>query len=258
LTPHTRAWLAAPLVALTLLQSPTVRAQAAPPPASATLDVSSSQQARIQARQEQFRKDLATLSADAAMPNPQKQVKYNGMMQAMNKDIMAILTPAQRAQEMKRQSISAQFRQDVAALRADKSMTDAQKKARYLVLLHAADTQTLATMTLAQRALAQKQRQASAAQQQAGQARVADATRMGKELQASLSPAQAKRIHAIGFASGAQVQAIIGDKSVPEQAKVTKITAIRQQAQTKINEVLTPAQRARYARLQQMVGGTAQ
>lgn len=258
MTPQTRAWLAAPLVALTLCHPPLVRAQAAPPPASASLDVNASQQARIDARQAQFHKDLAALSADAVTTTAEKRVKYAAMMQAMNKDIMAILTPAQRAQEMKRQSIQAQFQKDMAALGADKSMTDAQKKARYAALVRAADTQTLATMTASQRATAQRQRQAAQAQQQAQQAVVANATRMGKEIQASLSPAQTKRIRAIGLASGAQIQAVVGDKSVPEQAKVAKITALRQQAQAKINEVLTPAQRAKYARLQQVVSGAAQ
>jgi len=257
LTPYSRARLTAPLVALTLLSlAPVARAQAAPPPASASLDVSTSQQARISARQGQFRRDLSALRADTATPDSQKQAKYVALMQAMNKDIMAILTPAQRAQEMKRQQISAKFQKEVAALRADKAMTGPQKQARYLALVHAADTQTLATMTVAQRAQAQKQRQAAQAQQQAGQARLADATRMGKELQASLSPDQSKRIHAIGLASGAQIQAVMTDKSVPEQAKPAKITAMRQQAQAKINEILTPAQRARYARIQQMVSGT--
>lgn len=266
MTPYTRAKLAVPLIALALFSHPlAARAQAPPPPASASLDVSPSQQSRISARQGQFGRDFSALRADTTMPVAQKQAKYSALMQAMNKDIMSILTPAQRAQEMKRQQISAQFQKDVAALRVAKGMTDAQKKARYLALVHTADAQTLATMTAAQRVLAQKQRQAALAQQQAAAARqqankalVADATRMGKELQDSLSPDQAKKIHAIASASGAQIQAVVADKSVSEQAKPAKITALRQQAQARINDILTAAQRAKYARIQQMVTGAAQ
>ncbi len=259
MTPYTRAKLAVPLIALALFSHPLVaRAQAPPPPASVSLDVSPSQQSRISVRQRQLRKELSALQADTTMSIPQKRAKYGALMQAMNSDIMAILTPAQRVQEMKRQQISAQFQKDIAALRVAKGMTDAQKKARYLALVHAADAQTLATMTAAQRVLAQKQRQAALAQQEAGQARLADATRMGKELQASLSPDQAKRIHAIGLSSGAQIQTVMADKSISEQAKPAKITTMRQQAQAKINDILTAAQRAKYARIQQMVTGAAQ
>ena len=250
MTRLTRARLAAPLAALALLTLPlTARAQgpsSGRASASGPSDLSPAQRASAEARQAQFRKDTAALMADAKLSDTQKRARYAVLAKAMDRDMLAVLTPAQRAQVMAQRQIGAQFQRDAAALQADKTLTDAQKQTRYQALRQAANEKALATLTPAQRARADKQRQA-------GQARQVDATRMGKELQASLSPDQEKQIHAIGLASGAQVQAIIADKSVPQQAKIAKITALRQQAQAKINAILTPSQRAQYARIQALV-----
>ncbi len=251
LTSLTRNWLAVPLAALALLPLPvTAHAQGTPPPgrasASAESDLSPAQSARADARQAQFRKDTAALMADTKMNDTQKRARYAALARSMDKDMLAILTPAQRTQVMSQRQIGVQFQKDIAALKADKTLTDAQKQARYEALRQAANRKALATLTPVQRARAEKQ-------QQEGQARQAEVTRMGKELQASLSPAQDKQIHAIGLASGTQVQAVIADRSVPEQAKIAKIATLRQQAQAKINAVLTASQRALYARIQSLV-----
>jgi len=250
LTSITRAWLAAPLAALAMLPLPlTARAQGTPPgrdTASAGSDLSPAQRARAETRQAQFKKDTAALLADMKLTEAQKRARYAELARTMDKDMLAILTPAQRAQVTIQRQIGAQFQKDIAALKADRTLSDTQKRARYEALRQAANQKALATLPPDQRAHAERQ-------QQAGQARQADATRMGKQLQASLTPPQEKQIHAIGLASGAQVQAIVADKSLTEQAKVAKITALRQQAQTKINAVLNASQRALYARIQALV-----
>ena len=254
MTPLTRPRLAAPLAALALLTPAlltpalTVRAQGAPGRASTPggSDLSPAQKVRAQARQAQFQKDVAALQADKGLTDTQKRARYATMLQAMDKDMLAILTPAQRALVTSQRQIGAQFQKDVAALQADKTLTTAQKQARYQALRQAANQRALATLPPAQRALAEKQQRAAAARQ-------ADVTRMGKELQASLTTAQQNKIHEIALASGTQIQALITDKSVSEETKPAKIAAMRAQAQTKINAVLTPSQRAVYSRIQSLV-----
>lgn len=245
MTSLTRAWRAAPVAALALLSLPlTAQAQAAPPaaPAPAVTDLSPAQQARMQARQEQFQKDLAALRADVKMTNAQKQAKYTPMAQAMNRDMMAILTPAQRAEEMQRRQINAQFQKDVAALQADKTMTDAQKKARYLTLVQAADTQTFATLTPSQRALVQKRRQTQT-----------EAVRIAEDLQKSQTPTQAKQIKDISVAARTKMQAVIADKTLSPQAKTAKIKEMSGKEEGQISALLTPSQRAKFMRWQQLV-----
>ena len=246
LTPLTRAWRAAPVAALALLSLPlTASAQAPPPaaPAPAGSDLSPAQQARMQARQAQFQKELAALRADAKMTTPQKQAKYTTMVQALNQDTLAILTPGQRVEELKRRQINGQFQKDVAALRADKTMTDAQKKARYLALVQAADAQTLATLTASQRALVEKRRQTQT-----------DAMRIAEDLQKSQTPAQAKQIKSISLAARARMQAVMADKSLSDQAKTAKIKEMSSKESDQISALLTPNQRAKFMHWQQLVG----
>lgn len=247
LTRLTRAWSAAPFVALAFFSLPlTARAQAGSASPSANSELSPTQRAHAEARQAQFRKDTAALVADKSLTDAQKRTRYAVLAKAMDRDMLALLTPAQRAQVTAQRQIGLQLQREAAALQADKTLTDAQKQTRYEALRQAANQKALATLTPAQRARAEKQ-------QQTAEARKADATRMGKELQASLTADQEKQIHAIGLASGAQIQGVIADKSVPQQSKVTKITVLREQAQTKINGVLTSSQRAQYARIQALL-----
>ena len=213
---------------------------------SANSELSPTQRAHAEARQAQFKKDTAALAADKTLTDAQKRARYAVLAKAMDRDMLAVLTPAQRAQVMAQRQIGLQLQRDAAALQADKTLTDAQKQTRFEALRQAANQKALATLPPAQRARAERQ-------EQTAEARKAEATRMGKELQASLSADQEKQVHAIGLASGAQVQAVIADKSLPQSAKVSKISALREQAQTKINAVLTPAQRAQYARLQALL-----
>jgi len=199
----------------------------------------------MKARQDQFQRDLAALRADPKMTNPQKQTKYNAMVQAMSKDLMAVLTPTQRAGEMKRQQVNAQFQKDVAALRADKSMTVAQKKARYLTLVQAADAQTLATLTASQRSVALKRHQTQS-----------EALEVANELQKSQSPAQVKQIQAISIAARTQMQAVIADKTLSPQVKTARIKEMTSKEEGQISALLTPSQRVKFTRWQQLMTAT--
>lgn len=242
----TRIFLAVPIAALALFSfSMTAQAQTPPTTTSAGSDLSSSQQARMKARQDQFQRDLAALRADPKMTNPQKQIKYNAMVQAMDKDLMAVLTPMQRAGEVKRQQVNAQFKKDVAALSADKSMTVAQKKARYLTLVQAADAQTLATLTPSQRAVAVKQHQTQS-----------EALQVANELQKSQSPAQAKQIHDISIAARTQMQAVIADKTLSPQVKTARIKEMTNKEEGQISALLSPSQRVKFTRWQQLISAT--
>ena len=259
LTLFTRGGLAA-VAALTLIALPlTAPAQAAPPAAQSSdpSGLSQAQRQRIEARQGQFQKDITALRGDAKMTDAQKKARYGTLLQAMDRDMLAILTPTQRAEVMQQRQIGAEFQKEVAALKADPKLTSAQKQARYEALVKQANQKALATLTPAQRAQALKRSQAQRAEALKRSQAAAAAKQIGAALQKSLTPAQEKQVHAIGLATGTQVQAVIADKALSEQAKVAKITALRQQAQAKINAVLTPAQQAQYARLQQIVGTPA-
>ena len=217
----------------------TAHAQATPPgrsSSSADSGLSPAQRTRAQARQTQFQKDIAALQADKTLTDAQKRAKYAVLARAMDKDMMAILTPAQRAQVMSQRQIAAQFQKDVATLQADKTLTDTQKRTRYEALRQAANQKALATLPPAQRARIEKQ-------QQVGVARQAELKRLAQELQKSETPAQEKQIHDIGLAAGAQIQTVVADKSMAPALKTAKIKELEQQAQAKINPLLTPSQR---------------
>jgi len=248
LTSLTRAWLAASIAVLALLPLPlTARAQGTGhPSASASSDLSPAQRQRAEARQAQFQKDVAALQADKTLTDAQKQARYQTLFQARDKDMMAILTPAQRTLVMSQRQIGVQFQKDVAALQADKTLTAAQKQARYEALRQAANQKALATLPPDQRARVEKQ-------QQAGLARQAEVKRLAQELQKSETPAQDKQIHEIGLKAGAQVQTLIADKSLSPSLKTAKINDLEKQAQTKITSLLNPSQRAIYAHIQSLV-----
>lgn len=249
LTSLTRAWLTAPAVVLALLSLPlNGYAQAKPAShsgASAASDLSPAQQARIQARQAQLGKDVAALRADTKLTDAQKQTKYAALMQGMDKDVLAILTPTQRAQEMRRRQINAQFQKDVAALKADAKLTEAQKKTRLTVLVEKADAGTLSTLTPSQKALVMKRRQTQE-----------EALQISQELRQSQTPAQAKKIHDISVALRAKMEAVVADKSLSNQAKTAKLKELTGQEETQINTLLTPAQRIKFQQWQRLVSAS--
>ena len=249
MTYRTRAWFAVPAVALTLAVLPWA-AQAQAPIAgnhsSADSDLSASQRTRAEARQAQFQKDVAALRLDSKLTDTQKRAKYGILLQTMDKDMLALLTPAQRVEVLKQRQINARFQQSIAALKTDPKLSDAQKQARYQTLVHTRQTALLATLTPMQRTRVEKEHQSQLT-------RATEANRLGAELQKSQTPAQAKQIQAIALATRTQMQAVIADKTMPDSAKSAKITDLRKQAQEKIDTLLTPEQRTKYAHLQELL-----
>ena len=189
---------------------------------SGGLDLNAAQRSKADARQAQFQRDIAALRADSKMTDAQKQAKYTSLYQAMDKDMMALLTPAQRTQVEKQRQVNAQFQKNVLALRADKTMTDAQKKTRYLQLVQNARNASLALMTPAQRADALKRSAAAEKAQQAQSVKLAEVKRLGQQLQKSETPAQSEKLRTIGLSTGATIQSVIANKTLSDQAKRQK------------------------------------
>ena len=251
---HTlRAWLVIPAAALTLLSMPAIsQAQrpSAPSSTAADSDLSPAQQSRVAARKARFEKDIAALRADKKMTNAQKQAKFEGMARSADSDLMAILTPDQRAQVTKRKAINEQFGKDLAALRSSTTLTEAQKKARFDVMMKARQNALLATLPPAQRARVEREQQAKMAKVASLRRQVEE---LGNSIQKSETPAQLKQIQAISQSTRKQEQAVIADKSLSDQAKGSRIEALRHSAQTRIDALLTPTQRAQFARLRSLI-----
>lgn len=234
-----------------ILAQPSLGQTAAPPPSG--LDLSAAQKAKADARQAQFRQDVQALQADTKMTDAQKRAKYTTLYQAMDTDMLAILTPVQRTQVLKQRQINAQFKTDVLALQANKTLTDAQKKAKYIQLTENARNASLALMSPAQRAEALKRSAVVEQQQQAQAATIAEARRLGQQLQKSETPTQSQKLSSIGLSTGAAIQSVIADKTLSDPQKTAKIVALRKEALSRDLVLLTPAQRALYQRIQALI-----
>ena len=257
LTALTRAALI-PLAALALAGTAAFHAPAsAQAPAGQStpvgLDLSAAQRTKVGARQAQFQKDVQALRDDPKMTLPQKQAKYTTLLQAMNQDMLTILTPAQRTQVLKQQQINAQFKTDVLALQSNRQMTDAQKKARYLQLTQNARNASLALMSPAQRADALKRSAAAEKLQQEQAPKIAEAKRLSQQLVKSETPAQSEKLRTIALSTGTTIQSVIADKTLSAQAQTAKINALRQEALKRDLALLTPAQRTLYTRIQALI-----
>lgn len=91
-----------PLAALLTLLPLNALAQNPPPPPPPAMGVpgltlSPAQQARFTARNAKFAQEVTALRADPKLTPAQKQAKFVTLYKAVDKDMMAILTPAQRA-----------------------------------------------------------------------------------------------------------------------------------------------------------------
>ncbi len=88
-------------------------AQAAPPQAAPAL--SPAQRARAAARTAQYNKDVKALQANTKLTPAQKEAQFHALQQSANTDLMAILTPAQRAVMQQRQQQAMQQQQEMGA-----------------------------------------------------------------------------------------------------------------------------------------------
>ncbi len=253
MTKTTRAaltgFLAASALLGALLGVPTLAQTSAPASQTAPaigLDFSTAQKAKANARQAQFKKDLAAISADTKLSNAQKQAKAMTLYQAMDKDMLAILTPTQRTKVMKQRQINTQFQADVRALQANKTLTDAQKQERYIQITQNARAASLALLTPAERAAVLK-RNAAAEQAQS----------LSRQLIKSETPAQSQKLGQITQATRSSMQTVMADKTLTAAQQTVKINALKKDALSRDMVLLTPSQRALYARLQALLPSQA-
>ncbi len=236
--------LGAALGVPTLAQAQTPAGQTAP---AVGLDLSAAQKAKADARQAQFKTELAAISTDPKLSSTQKQAKAKTLYGAMDKDMLEILTPAQRTKVLKQRQINTQFQADVRALQTNKTLTDAQKQARYLQITQNARAASLALLTPAERASVLK-RNAAAEQAQS----------LGQQLIKSETPAQSQKLNEISQTARTSMQAVMADKSLSAPQQTARIDALRKDALRRDMALLTPAQRATYARIQSLLPVQAQ
>ena len=234
--------LSAPLLFGVFPASAQAAGQAAAP---GGLTLNASQKAKADAREAQFKKDLAAIQADTKLTQAQKQAKALTMYQAMDKDMLAILTPAERTNVLKQRQINSKFQADVKALQADKTLTPAQKNDRYTKITEQARNASMALLPPAERAVAMKR-----------SAAVEQAQTLTKQLIGSETPAQSQKLAAITASAKTSMQAVIADKTLSDTAKTTKINALRQSALSQDMTLLDAKQKALYARIQALIAPT--
>lgn len=240
------AWVALSLIAALMFSQPTsTRAQGGS-------DLSPSQQARMEAGRTKFQKELAALQADKSLSQAKKQERYLEMSRTADKDMLAILTPAQRALVLEQRDINKQFQKDVAALRVNSKLTDAQKQAEFETLVHNRQKSLLASLPPAQRTRVEKEHQAQLAH-------VAEANKIGEELQKSLSKQAQQKIQQITVEARTKMQAIATDAALSRPEKAARIQALGHEAEMQIDTLLTPKQRAEFSHYHQLISpGSAQ
>ena len=169
------------------------------------------------------------------------------LYQALDKDMLAILTPAEREKVLKQRQINTQFQADVRALQANTTLTNAQKQARYIQITQAARAASLALLPPAQRAEVLR-RNAAAEQAQS----------LSQQLIKSETPAQSQKLEAIVQATRSSMQTVIADKALTDPQKTAKIIELRKDALSRDMALLTPPQRALYARVQALLPAQTQ
>ncbi len=245
LTHPLRAYLALALAAASLLSLP-LAVSAQHPSTPANPDLTATQKAQMQARQERMQKDVTALRTDTKLTPAQKEAKFRVLAAATEKDMMAILTPPQRALLLKQRQINVQFKNEVEALRADKTLTDKQKQARFEALMSSRQAALLATLPPSLRTKVEKEHQAELG-------RVAEANRIGEELQKSLSKKTQEQIHQITLETRAKMQAVAQDATLSPAVKAARLHSLGQEAESKIDVYLTPQQRAEFAKYHELI-----
>lgn len=249
-----RAWLALPLIAAAMLtlSMPALAQGGTASAASANdgSDLSASQQAHMAAGRIKFDREIAALRADKTLTNAQKQARYMAMLQAADKDLLAILTPAQRALLLKQRGIKQQFQKEAEALQANPKLTGAQKQVQLKTLALNYQNAMLATLPPATRARVEKEHQVQVA-------RVAEANRIGEQLQKSLSKKVQGQIQQITLDARSKMQTVAADAALSRPEKAARIEALGHEAETKIDALLTPKQRSEFTRYHQLISPSA-
>jgi hypothetical protein len=159
------------------------------------------------------------------------------------------LTPDQQSKMKVRQQ---KMNADVNDLRNDKILNDAQKSARFQTLQQAYETDMMGMLTPAQKQLVMDQKAKFMKQQVAQQAHMQSFMKLRDKMQASLSPAQKKKIQTIQQADLKQFQGI-KSSSIPEAEKAKRAIALERNEEKQINSILTPAQMADVKKMQAMM-----
>jgi hypothetical protein len=112
LTPRHFAWLIPAFAALAMMSLPTLslaQAPPAPPPGGGNVALSPAQQARYNARLQQYNKDRTAVVQNTKLSDAQKKAKLLTLFKALDTDMLAMLSPAQRAQVIKLRQKNAAF-----------------------------------------------------------------------------------------------------------------------------------------------------
>ena len=162
--------------------------------------------------------------------------------------------PLNPAQQQKFAARNAKFNQDIAALQADRTLTNAQKQAKARQLVQALDKDMLAILTPTQRAAVLKQRSSVTQIREAflrqHQSEITQAKKLSTALQKSFTPAQKQKIQTIQTQAQAQLQKLQTDTKSSPQVKQQTVAAIIRDTQRQELNVLTPAQRSEFKQSQ--------
>lgn len=166
------------------------------------------------------------------------------------------LTPQQQA---KMKTRLAKYNADMMALQNDKTtpMQDKMQKARALQKAYEDDMNGMLTPVQKQR-IAEKRKEfmsSPAGKDMARRKAFADARfkqimDLRQKIVASLTPQQKQQIGQLQTSEYGTMQSIQGDKTLSDAAKQTKLEALSKDSKVKMDAILTPTQRADFAKLQ--------
>lgn len=148
------------------------------------------------------------------------------------------------AQKSKMEARSAKMRQSVEALKADKSLTDAQKQQKFGTMNKQFQADMLALLTPAQRTQLKQQAARQQTFTRAHQSEITAVQTTAKRLDASLTASQKQQMQAIQQQTVTERQKIIADSSLSDDAKRQRLEALSKEAQDKVMALMTPTQKA--------------
>ncbi len=199
------------LAATALIGDPTVGHSQGPSQinAPAGLNLSPAQQARAKARQQQFVKDATALQADKTLTPAQKSAKTRALFQSRDTDMLAILTPHQRAQVMAQRA--AQMKAYQARRQAALTFQNAHKAE--ITQGQALAKKLTTSLTPAQRTQIQAVRQQ------------------------------------FTTSAGPRMNQVMSNSALTPQARQQQVMGIAREIDPKIEAILTPPQRADYEKM---------
>ncbi|HEX5324683.1 MAG TPA: hypothetical protein VFW40_12920 [Capsulimonadaceae bacterium] len=160
------------------------------------------------------------------------------------------------AQQTKWRDTEMKYQPQARAIVQDKSLTQAQKKAKLTSLIKKANTELLAILTPSQRAQQQKLQKAAEARQakvmQAINNRKLQLQKVSGQLEKSLTAAQKKKLQALETQMKPKFDQIQADPKLNSQQKQDKMTALGKQYMQQRNALLTSSQLALVQQIQKL------